>query len=221
MIDLDNTLVDRVAAFRNWTSDFLGRHRLPTGTAPTIEALDEDGMRRRSEFFRLVSSACDSVSPSQVEDDYLANYPTLFRLDDKTSAALEEVQRRRHTVGVITNGPPFQEDVIRSSGLDQLVKGWVISELVGFRKPDVRIAHALAAEVNTPLSDGIVVGDGLADMELAHNLALPGAWIARKRVWPSAIAFAPSAITATAAEALHWAADYFDDHCCSRHSPTP
>jgi putative hydrolase of the HAD superfamily len=55
MIDLDNTLVDRDAAFRAAAIDFLTEHGLPEGDLDWLMTLDASGHTPRREVARALS----------------------------------------------------------------------------------------------------------------------------------------------------------------------
>ncbi|MEV0148637.1 MULTISPECIES: hypothetical protein [unclassified Nonomuraea] len=52
LFDLDNTLVDRLDAFRRWTREFVARRELGEGAFEWMVRLDEDGAVPREVFFR-------------------------------------------------------------------------------------------------------------------------------------------------------------------------
>lgn len=83
-------------------------------------------------------------------------------------------------MGIITNGmTDNQEGKIRSTGLDALVDGWVVSEAVGFSKPAHEIFWALAETLRCPLQ-GWMIGDSLeADIAGAAAVGLSTAWLHR------------------------------------------
>ncbi|HWE81623.1 MAG TPA: hypothetical protein VG265_08220 [Gaiellaceae bacterium] len=54
LFDLDNTLIDRQAAFRAWASGFLLEHGLREFELAWLETIDEDGFKPRELFFAEV-----------------------------------------------------------------------------------------------------------------------------------------------------------------------
>ena len=50
-LDLDDTLVDRAAAFRRWAEQFCSDHSLPHAEAAWLEEADREGYTDRVSFF--------------------------------------------------------------------------------------------------------------------------------------------------------------------------
>ena len=57
LFDLDNTLLDREAAFSRWSQSFIHDHELPEGAWPFMESADQDGMTPKEIFFEEVRAA--------------------------------------------------------------------------------------------------------------------------------------------------------------------
>ena len=80
--------------------------------------------------------------------------------------ATEEALRRARDAGwtcvIVTNGRTVQQEAkIRNTGLDRLVRGWVVSEAVGHKKPETyrptRIAPDVATAVDLAVrADGVI-----------------------------------------------------------------
>ena len=71
LFDLDNTLLDRDAAFARWWRRFLAAHRLPASAGPTIKAADAEGLKARELFFGEIRQEFGTTT--EVED-LLARY---------------------------------------------------------------------------------------------------------------------------------------------------
>ena len=103
-------------------------------------------------------------------------------------------------------GLPQQTGEITASGLDRLVDAWVVSEGVGFRKPEPGIFHAAADIVGASLEDAWMIGDrDDADILGAHRLGLRSSWLHLGRTWSQAD-YAPTHIADTVAAAIKHAA---------------
>lgn len=186
MLDLDNTLVDRDAAFRAAVRAFLAEHGLPDAELPWVMTLDAGGYRARSD----VASA--------MTDRYGASVPTAAvraLLDDggadrvvlasTTREALCRAQADGWTCAIVSNGRVAQQEAkIRRAGLDRLVQGWAISEGIGHKKPEPEIFHAAATAVGSSLTDAWVIGDSPhADIAGANALGLRSVWVSDGRPW--------------------------------------
>lgn len=54
LFDLDNTLIDRAGAFRQWASKFTADRALGQKEVEWLERVDDDGFAPRNEFFEEV-----------------------------------------------------------------------------------------------------------------------------------------------------------------------
>jgi putative hydrolase of the HAD superfamily len=168
-----------------------------------VEA-DDDWLAKRPEFLAGVRdrfALADSVE--ELLADYRADYPRrLPPPTPQTVAALRRLRAAGWRIGIVTNGEPTQDAVIRLTGLDEIVDGWAVSSIVGARKPDPAIFHAAAADCACALGDAVVVGDGpKADIAGAVACGLSSVWIERGRDWTEA-GYAPTFRAASVAEAV-------------------
>jgi HAD superfamily hydrolase (TIGR01549 family) len=186
LFDLDNTLFDRASAYAAWCTAFVEDRQLGPEAYELLIAADQDGHAPRSAVFEPL---CDqfhlSDSPSEITTRYRSEYPTYFVPEPEVQAALSSMRRRGWTVVIVTNGPPSQIDKIVRCGLDVVVDGWCISDVVGSAKPDPKIFEAAAALVGLPL-DGWMIGDtSAADVVGGRSVGLQTIWLARGRVHPT------------------------------------
>ena len=209
LIDLDNTLIDRDAAFKTGVRDFLATHHLPDGDADWVMDVDASGYTPRptvaaamAERYRHTGLGADEILALLFQ-----GARQHARITPDTHRALTAARAAGHRVVIVTNGMVGQQEgKIRTSGLDALVDGWVVSEGVGYRKPEAGIFHAAAALVGEPLDGAWVIGDrDDADIAGAHALGLASVWLHLGRPWTKT-AFAPTAMAGTVAEALTRAA---------------
>jgi putative hydrolase of the HAD superfamily len=205
LFDLDNTLIDRAAAFRLWASAFLAGRSL--GGEREVDWLceaDRDGLTPRPLLFEQVRSRyrlADGVEDlvAAYRRDYPQHVPPL---EEETLTALHDLRARGWKVGIVSNGPPTQEAKIVAAGLIEVVDGWAISEVVGAAKPEPAIFRAAAAACGCKLDGTWVVGDSArADIGGAVACGLPSIWISRGREW-EIDEFKPDAITETVAQTI-------------------
>lgn len=158
LIDLDNTLIDRDAAFRTGVTDFLTLHQLPVDDVDWVMQIDASGYTPRTQVAEAIADRyathSDNVLDKGRTQDFLARGAREHAtITPDTRAALVDARGLGHQVVIVTNGTvPQQTAKIRTAGLDSLVEGWVISEAVGCKKPDPKIFHAAAALATTDLS---------------------------------------------------------------------
>lgn len=109
LFELDNTLIDRSAAFRTWATRFvaargLGKER----EVQWLEEVDRDGFAPRSAFFDLVRDRFGLDDGLQdLLDAYDDEYPRCVTPPPPdTFVALEQLRHRGWKIGVVTNGGP-------------------------------------------------------------------------------------------------------------------
>ncbi|MFF1840005.1 HAD family hydrolase [Streptomyces sp. NPDC058231] len=204
LLDLDNTLVDRDAAFRTAVADFLAQHGLPDSDLAWVTAMDAGGYTTRYEVAAALTERYGDVVPTTairaLLDNGVADHVVLPR---SSREALSKAQADGWTCVIVTNGRTVQQEAkIRNTGLDQLVQGWVISETVGHKKPEPEIFHAAAATVSVPLPGAWVIGDSPhADIAGAEALGLRNVWVTDGRPW-SQDCYRPTHIAKDAASAI-------------------
>jgi 5'-nucleotidase len=175
LADLDNTLVDRRAAFTAWTSAFVDAIGGSTDDETWLLSEDADGYRPRAtlaqlmiERFRLATDRDRLVERLLHEHvDFIHTYPGV-------RSSLEALAAQGTPVVVVTNGTVTQQNAkLSRTGLLTLVDAVVISEAVGVKKPDQRI-FAIALDQARRLG-----GAGTTWMVGAHPVAhIAGARIA-------------------------------------------
>ncbi|GAA4598357.1 putative hydrolase of the HAD superfamily [Actinoplanes octamycinicus] len=207
LLDLDNTLIDRDAAFRDAARGFLTAHRLPAADLGWLMATDASGYRPRAKVAAALAGRYPGVvSPEDVWSFLDNGAADRVRLTEDTRLALDEAGAAGWTRVIVTNGRVGQQTKkIHTCGLDRLVDGWVISEAVGHKKPAPEIFHAAAAVAGRQLSAAWMIGDSApADVGGAHALGLPTVWISAGREWAEP-AYRPTHIAADVAAGIRHA----------------
>jgi putative hydrolase of the HAD superfamily len=200
MIDLDNTLVDRDAAFRAAAAAFLAEHGLPEGDLDWLMTLDASGHTARLEVARALSERYGGIDAQDFLDRGAADRITL---SDPVREALAEARAGGWSCVIVSNGRTVQQEAkIRNTGLDRLVHGWVISEAAGHRKPEPEIFHAAAAVAGAPLDGSWMIGDSApADIRGALGVGARSVWISAGRRWTEP-AYRPTLTTPDTASAI-------------------
>jgi putative hydrolase of the HAD superfamily len=204
MLDLDNTLIDRDAAFRAAVTEFLAAHGLPSSDLAWLMSVDASGYTpRRTVAEALTERYGEAVTGDAVRmflDRGAADHVTLTQ---PTREALAEAVATGWTCVIVTNGRVAQQELkIRNTGLDALVHGWVISESAGHKKPAPEIFHAAATKVGASLHSSWVIGDSAqADIRGATGVGAHSVWVSNGRPWAET-AFRPTGIATDAASAV-------------------
>ncbi|GAA0477096.1 hypothetical protein Aca07nite_85690 [Actinoplanes capillaceus] len=202
LVDLDNTLIDRDAAFREAATAFLAAHGLPAGDLSWLMGVDASGYTPRDVIGTAMVNRY-GVSGAAVRALLDTGAADRVILDPVTADALATVRATGWTCVIVTNGRTAQQETkIRNAGLDRLVDGWIVSEAAGHKKPAPEIFHAAAAVAGLPLRDAWVIGDSPhADIAGAAACGLPSVWISAGRPW-TAPGHRPTHIAHDAAGAL-------------------
>jgi FMN phosphatase YigB (HAD superfamily) len=204
LFDLDNTLIDRAAAFRSWASRFVRERKLEPDAVDWLDSIDDDGFKPRETFFAEVRDRYGIADPvDELVPVYRAEIPALIPPPSSgTTQALRTLRTLGWRIGIVTNGSPAQEAHLKASGLEGLIDGYAISSIVGARKPDPRLFLAAAEQCGASLNGGWMVGDR-ADADVAGAIAcgMSSAWISRGRTWDEP-GFRPDIIAGSVSEAV-------------------
>lgn len=208
LVDLDNTLIDRDAAFRQGTADFLAAHGLPAADVDWVMEVDASGYTPRPDVAAAVAARYPGkgLDAAATLEFLRRGAREHARITTETRDALTAARARGHRTVIVTNGIVSQQTgKIRHAGLDTLVDGWVVSEGVGAKKPEPAIFHAAAELAGTDLTGAWVIGDrDDADIAGAHALGLSSVWLHLGRAWTQN-AYAPTRVADTVAEAIGYA----------------
>ncbi len=192
IFDLDNTLIDREAAYRRWAETFAADRGLgPDEVAWLVEA-DGDGFSPRP---GLAAAIRDRYRLDEPVEELLARLRdgVLHGIDPDPSAAavLERLRDNGWRVAIATNGNTAQQWAkIRRAGLEPHVDAVAVSEEVGAHKPDRRVFEAAAQRCGARLADGgWMLGDcATRDIGGAQAVGLRTVWLRRGRDWdPSSV----------------------------------
>ncbi|GAB2477386.1 hypothetical protein GCM10027030_09710 [Luteococcus sediminum] len=188
LLDLDNTIIDRAAAFRGWAVDLLAERGADPGLLEEMVRADGDGLRPKPEV------ALDLQSLLGLDEQETGSIVAVLRqgvLDHVSVApevvgALGRASAAGWTPFVVTNGVVPQQDLkITRLGLDAHLAGWVVSDVVGVRKPDPRIFDIAAEQAGQSLEGAWMVGDAHdTDIAGAQAAGIRSIYLSRGRQWP-------------------------------------
>jgi putative hydrolase of the HAD superfamily len=194
LFDLDDTLIDRCSAFRAWAwasvPKWLGSAASEETVARAVHlliSLDDDGFTARSELFAEVKhrlASTDDTIETMIES-YYREILDHIELADGASALLEALDQLTIPFGIVTNGGPHQMDKAAKTGLTDRASCVIVSESIGFRKPDRKIFAAAAAGMKVPPEELVFVGDQPAiDVVGAHACGMRTIWLRNGQTWP-------------------------------------
>ncbi len=199
VFDLDNTLFDFESAFAGVVSDFYEQHLRTTTPVTRADAVammirwDHDlhavtqyvpDLKARR-FARWLSewpgTGLDIAALTGWYDEAMDQQ---MQPDPEVNTFLAHLNDRHVPWGIVTNGPSgMQRHKCQALGLDQLAPFIVVSEEVGYAKPDPRIFRdALDATGLTRSEQVMFVGDNpQTDIDGARRFGMRTAWVRRGR----------------------------------------
>lgn len=184
LLDLDNTLVDRAAAFLKWAERFTVAHG---GNVDWLVEADADGYEPRARLAERICSQyfLDDSAFSALHADLDSGMADDLVLDPAVPMALTRARNAGWVPVVVTNGRLVQQErKLSLTGLDRLVETWVISEAVGVKKPDPEIFGAVARRTGRSLDGAWMIGDSAtADIGGANTISIDSVWLHRGRSW--------------------------------------
>lgn len=187
-VDLDDTLIDRTALFREWATGFASLHGRAAEFVDWLVALDAAGHRPRPEFWAAVRvELALAASAEELKQAYQRDFLSLMRCEEPVHEALLRARSAGYAIAIVTNGNAFQHEKIAATRLDGLVDAVIVSELEGSAKPDRRIFDIAAARTGQPLAGAFMIGDNPdADIKGAFDLGMGSVWLSLGRTWDRA-----------------------------------
>ena len=187
LLDLDNTLADREAAFLSWARSKAAQWAPEQADAVAfLVEQDADGMCPRAEFFALCA---ERFSLSEPVEALLADFRQELRaalppLREEVKEQLNELRAAGWRIALVTNGDSDgQAGKIDQLGLKPFLDACCISGALGVRKPDPRIFQIAAAQCGETLAGAWMVGDSDDDIVGAHRAGVSSIWLHRGRTW--------------------------------------
>lgn len=181
LFDLDGTLVDRNAVFRDWAADFAAERGLGEGAADWLVETDAQGREWPTRWFPVVK---ERFGLPETVDDFIPAYQRGMadRVPRRADVlgALDQLRNSGWAVGIVTNGDrDMQLGVMNAAGLTACVDAWAISLEEGIHKPDPRLFALAASRCGVRVEDGgWMVGDTVrSDVEGGRAAGLRTVWI--------------------------------------------
>ena len=185
LLDLDNTLIDRDGAFRQWAEQIVAEHG---GGALELEALiqaDAGGYSPRLVVAEQAKASLDLPESLDVIVEHMkAGVVDLIRCYEGVLTELTLAKNNGARLVIVTNGSSTQQrSKIARSGLDAVVDAIVVSEEVRSKKPSAAIfEHALEHRVG---AEAVwMVGDNPAvDIAGARAVGIATGWVGHTKKW--------------------------------------
>ena len=194
VFDLDNTLLNREALFMRVAESFYDEH-LHAKTSVTRERAvakmvewDGDGYADRQKMLMqwLGEWPETGLDLESLRAWYRLGTAQHTGPDMEVNAFLGQLNDRGVPWGIVTNGPPSQRVKCEAAGLSKLAPFILISEEIGYAKPDPRIfGDALRSTGLSTPEQVMFVGDNPeVDIDGAKSFGMKAAWVRRGRQYP-------------------------------------
>ncbi|QWH06630.1 HAD family hydrolase [Bacillus mycoides] len=188
LFDLDDTLLDRDKAVDNLF--LLVLEKCYEDVSDTVK---NNMLQKFKEYDKreygisdktiVLESLFDEFAPkyrlprNYIQDFWNENFPKCFSIDQNTILFLNHI-KRHFKVGIITNGSTQRQKAkIMNTSLNEYFDTIIISEEVGFSKPDKRIFELALNKLNVQSEDVLFVGDDLEkDIAGCQNANIKGIW---------------------------------------------
>jgi putative hydrolase of the HAD superfamily len=203
LLDLDNTLVDRAAAWGAMAEDLVAERGGGAADLDWMITVDGDGFRPREQVAAEIADRFGIEDRDTLLARLRAGLVDQMTLIPGTRDALTAARAAGWSLGIVTNGTHTQQSrKIEHLGLDELVDAWVISESAGVRKPDPAIFSLAGDSLGEALDGGWMVGDSAeADIAGGQAAGVRTIWLDRGRSWPDGPT-EPTMIAASVVEAV-------------------
>ena len=201
--DLDNTLFDFERAFAGVAREFYEQH---LGTTPSVARADAVAMMirwdhelhavtqyvpnlRERRFARWLSEWPDTgLDVAALTEWYDGAMDQQMKPDPEVSSFLAHLNDRQVPWGIVTNGPSqMQRHKCQALGLDQIAPFTIVSEEVGYAKPDPRIFRDALDATGLGRPERVMfVGDNpRTDIDGARRAGMRTAWVRTGRRFPA------------------------------------
>ena len=202
VFDLDDTLFDFQGAFAGVVGDFCEQHLASATSTTRADAVSM--MIRWDEELHAVTQYVPDLKARRFAR-WLSEWPEIgldmaaltgwyddamdrqMQPDAEVNQLLVHLNERQVPWGIVTNGPSrMQRHKCEALGLDRIAPFVIVSEEVGYAKPDPRIFRdALGATGLASPEQVMFVGDNpVSDIDGARRFGMRTAWVRRGREFP-------------------------------------
>lgn len=189
IFDLDNTLVNRRLAFREYSKRFIGQYIAVSDSAhheelvEWIRRADRDGYRKKRELYEEILHTLPMISQGTTVEEMLHFWFSEFYkctvLMEGALDILADLKCKGLKLGIITNGSVHTQN----SKIDQvMLRDYfdviIVSDEVQLKKPDKRIFELALERLNAEPQESWYVGDHpVNDIQGALSAGLNTVWL--------------------------------------------
>lgn len=188
LFDFDDTLQDRTAAYKKFSSAFLDKYfpTLPKDEKAKRRKMMEENIKggycERSLYFSELIWEWKWMDPptiSELIEVYHTMFPEYTTLFEDTVPTLRELKKRGYLLGVITNGvSKLQNKKLDVAGIRKYFDFVLVSGDCKYAKPDKKIFELAARELSLPTGEIAFVGDHpVNDIAGAQSAGMKTIWM--------------------------------------------
>jgi putative hydrolase of the HAD superfamily len=194
LFDLDDTLYDRSQAFEKFVELFVSNYssaldqESPSILKDTLFKLDCKGYKPRREMFtEIMNNVSWRYLPSLEEliNYYCIEFPNCVESTSELFKTLDWCFDNNIKMGIVTNGPvQMQNEKIDNLKIRKYMRTIIISDEVGFRKPDPEIFLLALNELNIENNSALYIGDNPStDIKGANDAGITSVWLSLGQTW--------------------------------------
>lgn len=199
IFDLDNTLINRKAAFQAYSELFIDRFvelTDPAGRSDLIEYIriaDQDGYRHKRELYEQFMQELPMKHPETTIDDLLHFwFAEFFKSTVLMQGAVEVLtafKQQGIKLGLITNGSVHSQNAkLDQAKLRDYFDVIIISDEVQVKKPDKRIFEIALERLDAAAAHTCYVGDHpINDIKGAKDAGLSAIWLSGFMDWDGSL----------------------------------
>lgn len=186
IFDLDNTLINRKEAFKNFCTGFIKNHFSEAEMPDTFDnmiksmaIMDKNGYRDRLDFYNDLIKKWGQLGKTakQLAEEHVSGFFRYTTPDEDMETVLDYLSSR-YKLGIISNGSSIsQNSKIDFLHLRNRFDSIIVSGDVGVEKPDKGIFELSCRELCVDVNQAVYVGDYYDyDIIGAVNAGLHAIW---------------------------------------------
>jgi putative hydrolase of the HAD superfamily len=106
---------------------------------------------------------------------------TSFRCFPDTKQTLKYLKKMGFKLAIVSNASAEVENIFKRTGIDKFFDSIIVSEKVGYEKPDIRIFKKALKELNVLPEEAVFIGDNfIADIKGAIKAGIYPVWLHRQ-----------------------------------------
>lgn len=181
LFDLDETILDRTESLKDfiaWQSQGMLRNSIlnPEKFSQRFIELDSNGKIWKDKVYsELVDEfQIKDWSVSELLQSYELSFSGFCKPKNGVIEAIKMLKEEGFKLGLVSNGKsPFQERNFKALGISDLFDSIIVSEAVGYRKPQKEIFKLACKELEVASKQTVFVGDNPAsDIDGANNAGM-------------------------------------------------